>query len=67
MKNFKLSIFAQSALILLFVASCATNPVTGRKQLNLVSADQEMQLGLTSFEKMKKEVPISHDAAANAL
>ncbi|MDQ6633041.1 MAG: M48 family metallopeptidase [Verrucomicrobiota bacterium] len=67
MKNFELRIVAQSALILLLVASCATNPVTGRKQLNLVSADQEMQLGLTSFEKMKKEVPISHDAAANAL
>ncbi len=46
---------------------CATNPETGRRQLNLVSSDQEMQLGLTSFEKMKKEVPISHDSAANAL
>ncbi|MEO5802190.1 MAG: M48 family metallopeptidase [Verrucomicrobiota bacterium] len=58
-----------SALILTaaLLAGCSTVPVTGRKQLNLVSQDQEMQLGLTSFNEMKKEVPISRDAAANAL
>jgi predicted Zn-dependent protease len=46
---------------------CATVPVTGRSQLRMVSAEQEMQLGLTSFEQMKKELPVSRDAAANAL
>ena len=46
---------------------CSTVPITGRQQLNLISAGQEMQLGLSSFENMKKEVPISRDAAANAL
>jgi predicted Zn-dependent protease len=35
--------------------------------LSLVSADQEMQLGLTSFEQLKKDTPISNDPAANAL
>ncbi len=49
------------------LVGCSTVPVTGRRQLNIVSADQEMQLGLTSFNQMKKEVPISHDAAVNAL
>src|SRR5438876_5337051 len=42
-------------------------PVTGSKHLNFVSAGEEDQLGLTSFEKMKQETPISRDPAANAL
>src|SRR5687767_11338562 len=46
---------------------CNTVPMTGRKQLSLVSAGEETQLGLASFDKMKKETPISKDAAANAL
>jgi predicted Zn-dependent protease len=46
---------------------CMTNPETGRKQLNLVGESQEMQLGISAFDQMKKEVPVSHDAAANAL
>jgi predicted Zn-dependent protease len=33
----------------------------------LVSAGEEAQLGLTSFDQVKKETPISHDAAANAM
>lgn len=48
-------------------AGCATVPITGRSQLNIIPAGEEMQLGLTSFEQMKKEVPVSRDAAANAL
>jgi predicted Zn-dependent protease len=46
---------------------CETVPETGRKQLNIMSPGEEMKLGLTSFEQMKKEVPISKDAAGNAL
>ncbi|MEP6664229.1 MAG: M48 family metallopeptidase [Verrucomicrobiota bacterium] len=49
------------------LTSCTTVSETGRHQVNFVSSDQEMQLGLTSFEQMKKETPISKDAAANAL
>jgi predicted Zn-dependent protease len=44
-----------------------TTTETGRRQLNLVSQEQEMQLGLTAFEQMKKETPISKDREANAL
>src|ERR1051325_8798711 len=50
-----------------FWNGCSTVPVTGRSQLNIVSSGEEMQLGLTSFEKLKTETPISKDAAANAL
>jgi predicted Zn-dependent protease len=43
-------------------------PVTGRTQFTgLVSHGQEMQLGLTSFDKLKQSTPISRDPAANAL
>ena len=53
-----------TAIILM---GCTTVTETGRKQVNFIPADQEMQLGLTSFQKMKQEVPISRDPAANAL
>ena len=55
------------AVLLAFTSGCNTVPITGRHQLNLVSAGQEMQLGLTSFDQLKKTTPISHDPAANAL
>ena len=59
-------ILACAIATMLFV-SCTTVPVTGRHELNLVSSDQEMQLGLSSFEQVKKDTPISHDPALNAL
>jgi predicted Zn-dependent protease len=54
-----------AAIVLL--QGCSTVPVTGRHELNLVSSGQEMQLGLTSFDQMKTNTPISRDAAANAM
>jgi predicted Zn-dependent protease len=57
-----------SIVLLLFFSGCTTNPVTGRKELTgLVSPQQELQLGLQSFNQMKKEVPIDRDPAANAM
>lgn len=55
------------ALTLVWLTGCNTVPVTGRSQLNLMGVGEETQLGLTSFDKLKKETPISKDAAANAL
>src|SRR5438046_9314857 len=46
---------------------CTTVPVTGRHELNLVSSGDEMQLGLSSFDQLKKETPISRDASMNAM
>jgi metalloendopeptidase OMA1, mitochondrial len=51
----------------IFLAGCTTVPVTGRHELNFVSADQEMALGLSSFDEMKKDTPINHDPAVNAM
>jgi len=47
-------------------AGCVTNEA-GRQQLMLISGNEEMQLGLNSFSQMKKEVPISNDAAAGEM
>lgn len=51
----------------LSLSGCSTVPVTGRNQLNVISPGQEMQLGLTAFEEMKKETPVSRDPAINAM
>ncbi len=50
---------------LFLLAGCQTVPETGRRQFNIFSASDEMQLGLTSFTQMKTNVPISHDPKAN--
>jgi predicted Zn-dependent protease len=55
------------ALTLALFSGCSTVPVTGRSQLTLLTPGEESQLGLASFEQMKKGTPISKDAAANAL
>lgn len=52
--------------ISLLITGCTTTD-TGRRQLKLVSNEQEMQLGLTAFEEMKKETPISRNARDNDL
>jgi len=49
-----------------FLMGCRTVPETGRRQLNFMSSGEEMQLGLSSFEKMKQETPINKDPALNA-
>src|SRR5215472_1935213 len=54
------------AMISFTVASCTTVPVTGRHELNFISADQEMALGLSSFDQVKKDTPISRDPTLNA-
>lgn len=46
---------------------CTTVSETGRHQLNFMSSGDEMKMGFSEFDKMKKEVPISKDPAANAL
>lgn len=46
---------------------CTTVPETDRSQFNILSPSEEMQLGFSSFEQLKKEVPVSRDPALNAL
>ncbi|MGB9601344.1 MAG: M48 family metallopeptidase [Limisphaerales bacterium] len=53
--------------VILWFCDCATVPETGRKQLILLTPSEEVQLGITSFEKLKKETPICKDPSINAL
>jgi predicted Zn-dependent protease len=46
---------------------CTTVPVTGRHELNFMSAGEETQLGLSSFDQVKKDTPINHDPAVNEM
>ena len=60
--------FLMAAMVISLMAGCVTNPETGRRQLlGLVSEGEMSQLGLSSFNQMKKEVPISRDARANEM
>lgn len=54
-------------LIVVGVVGCTTVSETGRRQFNVLSPQQELQMGIQSFEKMKEEVPISDDPEANKL
>lgn len=48
------------------VDGCVTNEA-GRRQLMIVSSSEITQLGLNSFDQLKKDTPISKDPAANEL
>lgn len=55
-----------SILAAVLVAGCTTAPLTGRRQLMLVSSAQEMQLGADAYKEVltkEKEVP-NHGSAA---
>jgi predicted Zn-dependent protease len=55
-----------AAVSLLTFIGCTTTE-TGRKQFNIVSKDQETEMGLAAFQEIKKEVPISSDPQAKSL
>jgi predicted Zn-dependent protease len=61
------SFIAGLMLTIVSVTGCSTVPVTGRSQLNFISAGQETELGVSSFDQLKKETPISTDPRANEL
>lgn len=49
------------------LTGCQTVGETGRKQLVLISSSEEVQLGIQSFDQLKKETPINKDPAINAM
>ena len=50
--------------VLFTLSGCSTSS-TGRNQVSLYSDSELNQMGITSFEQMKKEIPISNDKATN--
>lgn len=50
----KISLFS-SAIVALFVIACSTNPVTGRKTLNLVSENEMQSMAKTQYRQFLNE------------
>jgi metalloendopeptidase OMA1, mitochondrial len=70
MNEYKLLLNRMWAVVVvpaLLITGCTTVPVTGRHELNFVSADQEMTLGLSSFDQLKKDTPVNHEPGVNAM
>ena len=58
---------AAAALMAVFLAACYTNPFTHRRELMLITPQEEAQLGLNTFNQIKSETPVSTDPAHNDL
>ncbi|MEO6369112.1 MAG: M48 family metalloprotease [Steroidobacteraceae bacterium] len=50
----RLKIFSAAALALLGLSACGTNPVTGKRELQFVSENQEIQMGQQSYAPMRQ-------------
>jgi len=48
---------------LLFATACATNPVTGKRELSLMSETQEIQIGQEQDAQVRKEMGVYSDRA----
>ena len=57
----RLSVFALLAAFLWLVTGCATNPVTGKKQLSLISEESEVQMGQQYDPQVVAEFGIYED------
>ena len=53
----------QIAIALIAVGGCATNPVTGKRELALISEKQEVQIGKQAAEEATQQMGLVHDAA----
>jgi predicted Zn-dependent protease len=57
---------ALAAVCVWVVAGCYTNPVTGRQSMVLISQGQELSLGASSFDDIRKKEKVSTDPGMNA-
>jgi metalloendopeptidase OMA1, mitochondrial len=68
MKSLGMKLLATFTLAIgLLLTGCLTVPETGRRQVMLISSQQEMQLGFSAFQQVKKETPASRDPAITAM
>ena len=51
------------AVVLALTVACATNPVTGKRELSLMSEAQEIQLGQQQDAEVRREMGVYRDAA----
>jgi predicted Zn-dependent protease len=66
MKNLQEKLFLLFVLLFLIVPSCVVNPVTGRKDLMLLSEDQEKAMGLESDPQITAFYGMYDDPALQA-
>ncbi len=52
--------------LLIGLVGCATNPVTGKKELNLISESQELALGQQTDVEIRQQYGVYGDAGLNA-
>jgi len=58
-------IVAITSLLSILLTSCSTVPVTGRRQINLMSDTEVVKLTKAEFDRMKASMPISNDRRMN--
>jgi metalloendopeptidase OMA1, mitochondrial len=56
-----------TAVLVALAVACQTVPVTGRRQLQLISADEEMQLGVNTYQQILRKSKVSTDPQLTAL
>ncbi|MBN2206778.1 MAG: M48 family metalloprotease [Candidatus Aminicenantes bacterium] len=56
-------VWIPGCLVLALLAACAVNPVTGKRELSLISEQQELQLGAESDAQIRGQYGIYQDAA----
>lgn len=56
------AVMSSISLSLVF-AACATNPVTGRSEISLISQDQEIQIGQQGAQQVVQEIGLVNDQA----
>ncbi len=54
-------------VLLMFLAGCATVPITGRKQFNLISDGEMNTMSFQQYDQVINESQLSQDAAATAM
>ena len=55
--------FTVRSTLVLALAACATNPVTGKREISLVSQDQEIQMGQQGAQQVAQEIGLINDQA----
>ena len=67
MRNFPWSSIAAVMLAAIVPAACETVPYTGRSQLQLISPQQESEMGVQAFQQIVGKAKLSNDATANEM
>ncbi|HTY79427.1 MAG TPA: hypothetical protein VMI34_16490 [Candidatus Bathyarchaeia archaeon] len=58
---------AASSLAALVLTACETVPYTGRSQIQLISPQEETQMGVPAFHDTVGKAKVSHDPAATEM